>query len=280
MFFILSGFIICYALPKNFNIEDISPFLKRRLLRIEPPYIASIVLVFTLNYLSHQLTGLDNKISWINVFLHLAYLNNFNLGTYLNPVYWTLGIEFQFYILIALFFPLIKKTKHVIIFILLSLAVPYLNTYLSAGYITIIPYASLFGLGILFYYYQNSQLINSNHYIVFTTILLIQIYYSFNTQYLLVSIFTLLILNFWRSENKIIGYLSKISFSLYLTHVTIGGKIINLGLRFFHTELSRYFLFLIAFTVSILFAHFFYLIFEKPAIKFSKKIKYAPNQAA
>lgn len=233
--------------------------------------------MLVLNYFSYQLTRIDNQIDWTNTFLHLIYLNNFNLGSCLNPVYWTLGIEFQFYILIALFFPLIKKTKAAIIFIWLAITVPYLNTYLPVGYTTIIPYASLFGLGTLFYFYQYAKLINTNHYIALAISVLILIYFYFNIQYLLVSIFTLLILNFWKLENKIITYLSKISFSLYLTHVTVGGKIINLGLRFFHTEVSRYLLFLIAFTVSILFAHFFYLIFEKPAINFSKRIKYAYN---
>jgi len=280
MFFILSGFIICYVLPKNFHIKQFYPFIKRRLIRIEPPYIASIILLLVLNHLSHNLTGINQSIDWTNAFFHLAYLNSFNLGPYLNPVYWTLGIEFQFYILIALFFPLINKTKHVIVFMFLSLMLPYLNAYLPEGYITIIPYTPLFGLGILLYFYKFTKLIDRNQYVIITAFLLVQVYFYFNISFVLVSFLTLLILNFWKLDNRIITYLSKISFSLYLTHVIIGGKIINLGLRFFQTEFSRYFLFLIAFSASILFAHLFYLIFEKPAINFSKRINYAHNKAA
>ena len=66
------------------NIKNYLPFLKRRLIRIEPPYLASIILVLVLNYFSHLITGLNNIVEWENVLFHIAYLNNFNLGRLLK----------------------------------------------------------------------------------------------------------------------------------------------------------------------------------------------------
>ncbi|MEO7214811.1 hypothetical protein [Mucilaginibacter sp.] len=43
----------------------------------------------------------------VSLLSHLAYLNNFTGAPYINPVYWTLGIEFQFYLFVALAFPVI-----------------------------------------------------------------------------------------------------------------------------------------------------------------------------
>src|SRR5690606_28624124 len=51
------------------------------------------------------------EIDYIQLFSHLGYLNNFIGKDWLNPVFWTLAIEFQYYLLIALFFPLISSKK-------------------------------------------------------------------------------------------------------------------------------------------------------------------------
>jgi peptidoglycan/LPS O-acetylase OafA/YrhL len=69
-------------------------------------------------------------------------------------------------------------------------------------------------------------------------------------------------------------FFSNISFSLYLTHTTIGGKIVNLGLRFVNSTAERYGLFLMALAASIAFAYLFYIVIEKKAIAAGKKIKY------
>lgn len=114
IFFVISGFILPYSLfqagyqasPGNFF-----RFLWKRLSRLEPPYIISIVFVLAVMSSPHLLPWLGGKapeVTSAQLLLHLGYLNSvFNKGWYINPVYWTLGIEFQYYLLIGLLFPLI-----------------------------------------------------------------------------------------------------------------------------------------------------------------------------
>lgn len=103
LFFVLSGFVMMhtvrgYAFTAGFG----GRFLLRRLLRLTPPYHASIV--FVLGYaalkaaLQHQPAPLPS--SGV-VLAHAFYLQDLLSLESLSVVYWTLGIEIQFYIAFA-----------------------------------------------------------------------------------------------------------------------------------------------------------------------------------
>ena len=104
LFFVLSGFVMMhtvrgYAFSAGFG----GRFLLRRLLRLTPPYHASIA--FVLGYvalksaLHHQPAPLP---SGSVVLAHAFYLQDILSLESLSVVYWTLGIEIQFYIAFAL----------------------------------------------------------------------------------------------------------------------------------------------------------------------------------
>jgi peptidoglycan/LPS O-acetylase OafA/YrhL len=107
-----------------------------------------------------------------------------------------------------------------------------------------------------------------------TLIFLTLVWHNLDFAALACTVIGILILFFWKVSNPFISYLSKISYSLYLTHVLIGGKVINLGLRFVNQDDQRYILFFTALGISILCAHLFYLSVERPAFKFSKRFHY------
>ena len=49
IFFIISGFIIPYSMyVNNYSIKNIGTFFKKRMIRIEPPYLISIAVVLVL----------------------------------------------------------------------------------------------------------------------------------------------------------------------------------------------------------------------------------------
>ncbi len=79
----------------------------------------------------------------------------------------------------------------------------------------------------------------------------------------------------WRGPSWL-RFLGEISYSLYLTHVLVGGRIINFGLRFPEEWLIRSTFIFIALTSSIIFALLFYKTIEQPSHLFSQKIKVVP----
>ena len=269
MFFILTGFIILYSIPSNYTTSSYGTFISKRLIRIEPPYLISIVLVLILNTVSHSITGKSNTIDPSNILYHLGYLNNFGFGSYISPVYWTLGIEFQFYILIGLLFTLINKRLYAFL-----LAAFFLN-FIPVNNISIISnYLPYFCLGILLFYFKIKKQVKPIVFITLSLVFLFQLLYKFGIPETLISLLTILILIFNGRHNKIIKFFSDISFSLYLTHVIIGGKVINIGLRYATSNWQKYGLAFLAISISIAFAYIFYRIVEKPFFILSKKIKY------
>lgn len=277
IFFILSGYVICYSFPEGFGFRHLGTFFSKRIVRIEPPYIASIVLVIVLNLFSHKITGIKTEISYLNVLSHLAYINNFNPTTYLNVVYWTLGVEFQFYLLIAFVFPFMKVSRYILLLIL-GIFMFLSCLHFSDKIAIILPYLSYFALGILLYFYKLKRQVNSLLFLFLSVLFTTQIFFFQGVEGTVAAVFTVLVLLFWQYSNSIIRFFSTISYSLYLIHVPVGGKVINLGMRFATSPLSRYSLVLVAVLVSVGFAYLFHKIVEQPAFKLSKKIVYKfPN---
>ena len=155
MFFVLTGFVICWSLPENYTIRKFPNFLLRRIVRIEPPYLISILIIIMFSYFVFQNT---ENINLKNLLFHIAYINNFLNGGYLSPVYWTLGIEFQFYILIGLIFPYLFYSKYIAILMLLFLNV--LSFYWHPEFGFVLNFISFFTLGILAYMSKTSKINN------------------------------------------------------------------------------------------------------------------------
>lgn len=110
IFFVVSGFVIPYALQRSgYEPTQFSTFLKKRLLRLHPPYL-TIVAVLSASRAIANATGLGNfELTWPQVLAHVAYLNPFLGLPWLLDSFWTLAVEFQYYVAIGLLFPVIAR---------------------------------------------------------------------------------------------------------------------------------------------------------------------------
>ncbi|MGZ3885532.1 MAG: acyltransferase family protein, partial [Bacteroidia bacterium] len=111
VFFVISGFVIPWSMyHSGYRIGSFFKFVAKRFTRIEPPYIASIILVLLIVFVKSRMgygtaDAYGQSVTPARVFLHLGYLINFfPQYAWLNGVYWTLAIEFQYYLIMALMF--------------------------------------------------------------------------------------------------------------------------------------------------------------------------------
>lgn len=105
LFFVISGFILAMPFAAHHltgaNPVKLGRFFERRLTRLEPPYIVSLIVLA-----AAWLFVRNAPLSWVATHLpaHIFYVHSFLLGaeTGLSTVTWSLEIEIQFYILTPL----------------------------------------------------------------------------------------------------------------------------------------------------------------------------------
>jgi peptidoglycan/LPS O-acetylase OafA/YrhL len=108
LFFVISGFCIHYSFLKHEAGSPDNPFLKnffwKRFWRIYPAYFIALVVIY---YLMQR--HLETRTSPENVLLHLLLIHNFGAATFngVNPSFWSLAVEMQFYLL----FPLVLMLR-------------------------------------------------------------------------------------------------------------------------------------------------------------------------
>ncbi|MCA1632216.1 MAG: acyltransferase [Acidobacteria bacterium] len=111
VFFVISGFIIPYSLYRGgYTLRNYGTFVLKRVIRLDPPYVVTVVLIILLGVLSWYVPFQKDQVFQVTlpqVLLHFAYVNVFFGYPWLSDVFWTLAIEFQYYLLIGLAFPLV-----------------------------------------------------------------------------------------------------------------------------------------------------------------------------
>lgn len=153
MFFVISGYVITYSAESSLEKKN-SPFLflRSRFLRIYPTFWVSVIFVLILPYFMEFLSLLKSGVYLTpdNLFLKYSHIewSNFLLLSKvfwatsndlqaefnaINSVYWTLAIEFQFYLVvfISLFFKSHYKYAIGLVSIvsLLAMFVPFQTNY-------------------------------------------------------------------------------------------------------------------------------------------------------
>lgn len=301
-FFSLSGFLIIrnlYLEKKNTGTVSIKQFYKRRIFRIFPLYY--FVLFFGLLYYNYILPSFGFEYE-----RHYSYLQAFFLGgtffsnvlrTYepggIIEVLWSIGIEEQFYLLIAPFFLLFSK--HKVVWFLAIFSIVYFVLYnfdiveLLKKYALYFYYFSVSGLFAIFV--VNNPNFNFPNWIKFLIYAIVIFYFSSNWilentsewiyQLISVLLFPLLIVSLIAKpipflENKTLKYFGKISYGIYMLHAIALQVVGFVVLKFIPYQTIDFRVFILIFIIAnivmtLLFAHLSYQYFEKFFLKLGNK---------
>jgi peptidoglycan/LPS O-acetylase OafA/YrhL len=275
IFFVISGFVIPYALEKaKYRHGQFWSFLSKRVVRLDPPYLANMCFTLALAFVVPLVPGFRGPkphFTPTQLLSHIAYLNNVVGKPWINPVYWTLGIEFQYYLLIGLIFPLLNASRAMIrTLTMIALLVPgFFVTQRSLLFV----HLPLFVAGILTYQFKVGRLSKSS-YFVSVAVTSIVMGFGLGTVIAITGAITALVIAFINLGGELLTWLGSISYSLYLMHVPIGGKIIDLGVRFRHGQFVPSLFLIAASATSILAAWVLYRLVELPSQGLSSRISY------
>ncbi|MBB6460225.1 acyltransferase family protein [Flammeovirga kamogawensis] len=306
VFFTLSGFLIIkqlYLEQKKGKVE-IKKFYARRILRIYPVYYVVLIFGFTFYHFLLPLFGIDYHLNyslWEGIVWCVGFLPNvFNVlyapGAILL-VLWSIGIEEQFYLIIA---PLarISTPKTFIIGLILFTIVSFILFFLPSfsflrTYYFIYFYMSFGGLiavlnvenKIPFLVFKNG-IIRILLYTVFFLYFLTDVF-NFSSNIILhlfsFPLFGLFILNISSEKrfivnNKVLIYLGTISYGIYMYHMIALNFVLFIVMKTtIINSINKDWLILLINSTTILLtigiAHLSFYYFEKPIINLKKYFK-------
>lgn len=258
IFFIISGFVLPYSLfHSNYYLGYYWQFLKKRIIRIDPPYLLAALLAIGLPALNGR-----NILSWQASLAHLGYLNDILNLPWASGVFWTLAIEFQFYLFLGLTYKGYLEKSHVVslLFILGTIAcafifrnrslLPYWFTFFSLG--ALIFRRMVFGMPRFLFAFGVLCLVVS-------TLFLFGIPEAVTS--ILVTGFILYVkINQVNIFSKALIALGTISYSLYLIHIEVS----KIARRLMVANLAEYLQLAIWLSLALISATVFYYFIERP----------------
>lgn len=279
LFFIISGFIIPFSISAiDYKLKDFYKFFLKRTIRIVPVAYAVMLFVILFYYGAYFVNGkyLDGVV-WPGLGLEALVSNLFFIVPYMHsewfePVFWTLSIEFEYYIIIGLLFPFFRKVNSsnlTFVFVLFSWLQPF-------HFASIFNYIDYFLLGYLLYLSFKQEIKPLIFYAAVIGIIC-HIFYINEITGGVLSILALLLFKFYNKSNYLFSKLGNISYSLYVIHPLVGYTLEIIFKRFFdlgHSDFSKIFFILFFTLISVGVAQIFHLLIEKPILKLSKSIKY------
>lgn len=145
LFYVLSGFFITQAIL-SVTTWQASAFLLARVRRIYPAYLACLVIMALPSFM--PAAGISST-ALAGLALHVVMAQNLIPGVpaLFNPVFWTLGVEFPYYLVMMALAPLFRSAQH---FLPTVAAMILLALVFKAGVFVFVPVESMSGLARFF----------------------------------------------------------------------------------------------------------------------------------
>ena len=301
LFFIISGFLIVYLLiseKEKTKTISLYKFYIRRILRIFPLYY----LIVGISYLLFHKSNPEIQFSKYLLFMGNFWMIKVDSWTVsvLNPL-WSICIEEHFYLLIPVLLLLLPKKTFPYLFYIIILCSLFFRIYITENvennwmsiYCHTLSKCDLLAIGGLFAYYFQTKKLNYNipinlFYCTFFCLILFMIfidsvdyttwYYAGFRKYIfaipMLILFYAIIIQPNKysfidkiTNNKLINYLGKISFGLYIYHSLIS----EISLRIINSTSLK--IVLLNLVLTIILSSLSFELFEKQILKLKLKFE-------
>lgn len=297
-FFVISGFAIAHSLGPQYAVSNFPRFFLRRLARIEPAYIASVALycayVTVLSRIAPRATP------WMptdtQVLAHLLYLVPFTEGDWFVPAYWTLAVEFQFYLLIGLLYPsllLVERRSRFgyVLWVILLAALAFASPLCAS--VELLKYCPYFALGLLLERQVSRPVRPGEFWSAMLSIAAIAYLAESGASAspVCAGVVTVVVVLRWQEDTHVGGrllraglFLGTISYSWYVVHMIVGSVGESAARALLKLESMPWRSHLIdalpaaGFAASILAAWLLYILVERPTHRWARTIAFRPDR--
>ena len=275
-FFVISGFVLPLSFfQKNYSLRDAPLQFLKRAWRIEIPYWACIALMAIKDageqwYADRYHFKMPATYSTKSLLVHAIHANTWFGMPFIRDLFWTLALDWQFYLFLLIAFFLIKQRAWFLrypLYVALA-ATRWLDTPNWAMY-----YVFAFLAGIMFFHYTVKFI---STYELLSCWLLLS-YFADEKMWLphTLAIFSACaILFFVQHAAKPFLFLGKISYALYLTHTFSGWTLVSSYLKYNPnaSEWDKTLYVVVSVFLCIPFAYLFYKYIEETAQRYSKLV--------
>jgi peptidoglycan/LPS O-acetylase OafA/YrhL len=289
IFFVISGFVITHSMRgAQVTPRYLGNFALRRSLRLDPPYWATIVAMIVLSHLSNNLQNDHAKLplpTWDSVVAHVFYLQAFLGYPHIVGVFWTLCYEIQFYLTLAILIGVWQWQRETLpsrwvlfvpLWLISALCIAGVLHPTLALFVYGWPY---FFVGVVLNWVHNREVRPAAFGIVVLATLALVPFAPAKALATLatgIAIYVVSVQGWLESLTlgRVLQYLGRISYSLYLVHMLVGTPIVRFGLRrlgtmdFLHASM----LIGLCVVVSLIGAHIMYVVVERPAVRWSRRL--------
>lgn len=305
-FFVLSGFLIIRLiyLEKQKESFSIKKFYMRRILRIFPLYYLILVFGFVFYQIVLPYLGIafENNYNLLEgILLTVFFLPNIFANAYhpggIIEILWSIGIEEQFYLMIAplLFFLKKNKVLRVLSIVTLLYFIVYhlpFSDFLRKYYFV---YFYLLGGGIvaILEAHKKLEFLKKSQLFPIVSVLAFLLYYLTDVfqfeNLLLKNIISMTILclfihtvscnnSGFQIKSKALNYLGQISYGIYMYHIIALNIVVFIFLKLkeiviFSDTLTIILINILTFALTIILAHFSYRYYELPFLKLKNKFR-------
>lgn len=306
MFFVLSGFLIIRLIyrAKQRDVFSIKKFYVRRILRIFPLYYLILIFGFAFYQLILPKLGIpfeNNYNLTEGILLTTFFLPNVFSKLYMPggilEVLWSIGIEEQFYLLIAPLLFFINKKKILMLLVILTslyFIIFHLETFSVLKEYSFVFFFLFFG-GIIAILEEKKQIEFLKRSVIIPTLLTICTVLYFVTDlfkfesHLLTNLITMVLFGLFihtlaynnrgfEIRSKWLNRLGQISYGIYMYHVIALNAVVFLFLKLnekeiFNDIITIVLIYILTFAITIIMAHLSYKYFETYFLKLKHKFR-------
>lgn len=299
VFFVLSGYVMAYTMRRGqVDLNIAGNFLLRRLVRLSPPYYFAIIFSLAFLWLKIRFSGAEISLPDVKTIVaHMLYATDFLGYQPINSVFWTLGVEVQFYIAFALMllfsdwltasFQMENARFFVAMIIgLVALAWPFqwISSPLWPGGFMAVWYSFMVGVMVCWAAGRQGHFIQKFSYGYIGLILVSGILYQ--AIFPVTVAFTAGLILYAEQKNLMgkwlnwrwIQNIGLISYSLYLLHNPITGATANVIRRVLPASIGTdMVIFVVSISACLIAAWLAFKLIELPSIRLSRKVSHAQS---
>lgn len=282
-FFVISALVLSWSMAQgNYQWPNFGKFLMKRFIRLYPPLIVSILL--WLAYFQMGNGSLTKEV--INAAIDSTFmLVPFKGSHWINNLYWTIFVLFEFYIFQALAYPLLANSNAWIrrISLVITLSLTFIQPLFLSDFkdikILLFFHLPIFSMGLLLFLYLK-KIIGATEFIIefllamLACAILTGYVYGMGYHILIAATLTCLGILFVKSPPNWLSFIGKISYSFYLVHGVVIYTTIYYLPKFKESTSGSLITFLLIQAIAIFVSWLFYLAVEKPSSGWGKKINY------